>query len=91
MVMLIGGMAYSTAGGIKFDRLILVMKNLLRWSKQSEKRFLSPPQPISPSYEPSFLPGVNNNLIDNIPTYKGSHLPNNKINVNDTKRDSTNT
>jgi len=34
------------------------------------------------------LPGVNNNLIDNIPSYKGSHLPNNKINVNDTKRDS---
>jgi trk system potassium uptake protein len=88
MVMLIGGMAYSTAGGIKFDRLILVMKNLLRWSKQREKRFLSQPQPISPSYQPSFLPGVNNNLIDNIPSYKGSHLPNNKINVNDTKRDS---
>lgn len=88
MVMLIGGMAYSTAGGIKFDRLILVMKNLLRWSKQSEKRLLSQPQPISPSYEPSFLPGVNNNLIDNIPRYKGSHLSNNKINVNDTNRDS---
>src|ERR671910_2281699 len=86
MVMLIGGMAYSTAGGIKFDRLILVMKNLLRWSEQREKRFLSQPQPISPSYEPSFLPGVNNNLIDNIPSYKGSYLPNNKINVNDTKR-----
>jgi len=41
MVMLIGGMAYSTAGGIKFDRLILVMKNLLRWSEQREEIFIS--------------------------------------------------
>jgi trk system potassium uptake protein len=38
IVMLIGGMAYSTAGGIKFDRLILVMRTLLRWSKQREKK-----------------------------------------------------
>jgi trk system potassium uptake protein TrkH len=56
--MLIGGMAYSTAGGIKFDRLILSIRTLLRWSKQLSirrgKRSLS--QSISPSYKTSFLP-----------------------------------
>ena len=30
IVMLIGGMAYSTAGGIKFDRLILVLRSISR-------------------------------------------------------------
>jgi trk system potassium uptake protein TrkH len=93
IVMLIGGMAYSTAGGIKFDRLILVMRTLLRWSKQREKRPLS--RSISPpSLKPSFLPGVNNNLINNIPSYKGSHISNNnnnKISMNDIKKDSIST
>jgi trk system potassium uptake protein TrkH len=58
IVMLIGGMAYSTAGGIKFDRLILAIRTLLRWSKQLAirrgKRSLS--QSISPPYKTSFLP-----------------------------------
>ena len=90
IVMLIGGMAYSTAGGIKFDRLILVVRTLFRWTKQRGKRALSQPQPISPPHKLSSSLGVNNNnyLINNEPSYKGSPLlPNNKINnVNNTRR-----
>ena len=94
--MLIGGMAYSTAGGIKFDRLILVVRTLFKWSKQRGKRALSQPQPqpISPPRKLSSSLGVNNNnLINKEPSYKGTHLlPNNKINnVNDTRRDSIST
>lgn len=92
IVMLIGGMAYSTAGGIKFDRLILVVRTLFKWSKQRGKRALS--QPISPPRKLSSSLGVNNNnLINKEPSYKGTHLlPNNKINnVNDTRRDSIST
>ena len=96
IVMLIGGMAYSTAGGIKFDRLILVVRTLFKWSKQRGKRALSQPQPqpISPPRKLSSSLGVNNNnLINKEPSYKGTHLlPNNKINnVNDTRRDSIST
>jgi trk system potassium uptake protein TrkH len=58
IVMLIGGMAYSTAGGIKFDRLILAIRTLLKWSKQINirrgKRSLS--QSISSPYKTSSLP-----------------------------------
>ena len=69
IVMLIGGMAYSTAGGIKFDRLVLAVKSLSKWMNQinSErtKRFFSQPI-LSPSHTPSFLPRINNtNLINN--------------------------
>ena len=96
IVMLIGGMAYSTAGGIKFDRLILVVRTLFKWSKQRGKGALSQPQPqpISPPRKLSSSLGVNNNnLINKEPSYKGTHLlPNNKINnVNDTRRDSIST
>jgi trk system potassium uptake protein TrkH len=49
IVMMIGGMAYSTAGGIKFDRLILVLRTLLKGNMffhiRKGKRSL--PQPIS--------------------------------------------
>jgi trk system potassium uptake protein len=54
IVMLIGGMAYSTAGGIKFDRLILAMRTLLRWSKQLNIR--RGKRSVSPPYKTSFLP-----------------------------------
>jgi trk system potassium uptake protein TrkH len=54
IVMLIGGMAYSTAGGIKFDRLILAMRTLLRWSKQLDIR--RGKRSVSPPYKTSFLP-----------------------------------
>jgi trk system potassium uptake protein len=90
IVMLIGGMAYSTAGGIKFDRLILVARTLFRWTKQRGKRALSQPQPISTPHKLSSSLGVNNNnyLNNNEPNYKGSPLlSNNKINnVNNTRR-----
>jgi trk system potassium uptake protein TrkH len=54
IVMLIGGMGYSTAGGIKFDRLILAMRTLLRWSKQLNIR--RGKRSVSPPYKTSFLP-----------------------------------
>ena len=63
IVMMIGGMAYSTAGGIKFDRLILVLRTLLKGNMffhiRKGKRSL--PQPISatsPPRKPASLPGA---------------------------------
>jgi trk/ktr system potassium uptake protein len=74
--MLIGGMAYSTAGGIKFDRVLLVIRTLLRRDAKLDnrrgKRFLS--QSMLPSYKTSFL-----------------HSNDNKTNRKDIKRDSTST
>jgi trk system potassium uptake protein len=91
IVMLIGGMAYSTAGGIKFDRLILVMRTLLRGNKQLNirrgKRSLS--QPILLPHKTSFLPEIKSNLKNKILNSKGSHTSNeDKTNRNDIKRDS---
>lgn len=91
IIMLIGGMAYSTAGGIKFDRLILVMRTLLRGNKQlnirRRKRSLS--QPILPPHKTSFLPEIKSFLKNKILSSKGSHISNDdKTNRNDVKRDS---
>jgi trk system potassium uptake protein TrkH len=92
IVMLIGGMAYSTAGGIKFDRLILAMRTLLRWNKQlnirRSKRSLS--QSMLPSHKTSFLSETNNNSMNKIFNTKGSHISNDdniNRNRNSTKRD----
>lgn len=87
VVMLIGGMAYSTAGGIKFDRLVLAIRALLKWSKQvnirSIKRFLF--QSMSTTlHKPSFLPKANNSIHN----YKEFDISNNKHKINDIKRDS---
>ncbi|MGH9979865.1 MAG: potassium transporter TrkG, partial [Nitrososphaeraceae archaeon] len=85
IVMLIGGMAYSTAGGIKFDRLILAIRTLLRWNKQG-KRFLSHPQSMLPPHKTTSLPETNSNLINKIFNWKGSHISNVvKTNRNDIK------
>jgi trk system potassium uptake protein TrkH len=96
IVMMIGGMAYSTAGGIKFDRLILVLRTLLKGNMffhiRKGKRSL--PQPISatsPPRKPATLPGANNNLINKIPDSKGSHISNDKIDRNDIKRNTVST
>jgi trk system potassium uptake protein TrkH len=67
IVMLIGGMAYSTAGGIKFDRLILAMRTLLRWSKQLNIR--RGKRSVSPSYKTSFLPSNDDKTSRNDITY----------------------
>jgi trk system potassium uptake protein TrkH len=56
IVMLIGGMAYSTAGGIKFDRLILAMRTLLRWRWRKQLNIRRGKRSASPSYKTSFLP-----------------------------------
>jgi trk system potassium uptake protein len=96
IVMMIGGMAYSTAGGIKFDRLILVLRTLLKGNMffhiRKGKRSL--PQPISatsPPRKPATLSGANNNLINKIPDSKGSHISNDKIDRNDIKRNTVST
>ncbi|MGB8641651.1 MAG: potassium transporter TrkG, partial [Nitrososphaeraceae archaeon] len=96
IVMMIGGMAYSTAGGIKFDRLILVLRTLLKGNMffhiRKGKRSL--PQPISatsPPHKPATLLGANNNLINKIPDSKGSHISNDKIDRNDIKRNTVST
>jgi len=96
IVMMIGGMAYSTAGGIKFDRLILVLRTLLKGNMffhiRKGKRSL--PQPISatsPPRKPATLPGANDNLINKIPDSKGSHISNDKIDRNDIKRNTVST
>jgi trk/ktr system potassium uptake protein len=96
IVMMIGGMAYSTAGGIKFDRLILVLRTLLKGNMffhiRKGKRSL--PQPISatsPPRKPATLLGANNNLINKIPDSKGSHISNDKIDRNDIKRNTVST
>ena len=91
IVMLIGGMAYSTAGGIKFDRLILAMRTLLRWNKHLNiirgKRFLSQPQSMLPPHKTTSLPETNSNLINKKSNWKGSHISNDvKTNRNDIKR-----
>jgi len=91
IVMLIGGMAYSTAGGIKFDRLILVMRTLLGGNKQLNirrgKKSLS--QPILLPHKTSFLPEIKSNLKNKILNSKGSHTSNeDKTNRNGIKRDS---
>ena len=95
IVMLIGGMAYSTAGGIKFDRLVLAIKSLSKWMNQINskrtKRFFSQPT-SSPSHTPSFLPRINNtNLINNnAHSNKESQAISNKFYINDDiKKDST--
>ena len=93
--MLIGGMAYSTAGGIKFDRLILAIKTLLKGMNQinSKRRKRSLSQPTSsPSHTPSFLPRINNtNLINNNARInKESQAISNKFYINDDiKKEST--
>jgi trk system potassium uptake protein TrkH len=96
IVMMIGGMAYSTAGGIKFDRLILVLRTLLKGNMffhiRKGKRSL--PQPISatsPPHKPATLLGANNNLINKIPDSKGSHISNDKIDRKDIKRNTVST
>ena len=96
IVMMIGGMAYSTAGGIKFDRLILVLRTLLKGNMffHIRKGERSLPQPISatsPPRKPASLPGTNNNLINKIPDSKGSHISNDKIDRNDIKRNTVST
>lgn len=96
IVMMIGGMAYSTAGGIKFDRLILVLRTLLKGNMffHIRKRKRSLPQPISatsPPRKPATLSGANNNLINKIPDSKGSHISNDKIDRNDIKRNTVST
>ncbi len=63
IVMLIGGMGYSTAGGIKFDRLILAMRTLLRWSKQLNIR--RGKRSVSPPYKTSFLPSNDDKISRN--------------------------
>ncbi|MGA6990933.1 MAG: potassium transporter TrkG, partial [Nitrososphaeraceae archaeon] len=95
IVMLIGGMAYSTAGGIKFDRLVLAIKSLSKWMNQINstrtKRFFSQPT-SSPSHTPSFLLRINNtNLINNnAHSNKESQAIRNKFYINDDiKKDST--
>jgi trk system potassium uptake protein TrkH len=87
IVMMIGGMAYSTADGIKFDRLILVLRTLMKGNMffhiRKGKRSL--PQPISvtsPPRKPASLPGANNNLINKIPDSKRSHISNDMIDRN---------
>ena len=90
IVMLIGGMAYSTAGGIKFDRLILVMRTLLGGNKQLNirrgKRSLS--QSILLPHKTSFLPEIKSNLKNKILNLKGSHTSNeDKTNRNDIKKE----
>lgn len=67
--MMIGGMAYSTAGGIKIDRVILVLRTILKWNMlfYNRKGKRSLPQPISmtsPPRKPASLPGASNNLIN---------------------------
>jgi len=96
IVMMIGGMAYSTAGGIKFDRLILVLRTLLKGNMffHIRKRKRSLPQPIlatSPPRKPATLSGANNNLINKIPDSKGSHISNDRIDRNDIKRNTVST
>jgi trk system potassium uptake protein TrkH len=95
-VMMIGGMAYSTAGGIKIERVILVLRTILKWNMlfYNRKGKSSLPQSISitsPPRKPASLPGANNNLINKISDSKGSHISNDKINRTEIKRNSIST
>ncbi|MPZ07975.1 MAG: hypothetical protein GEU26_16425 [Nitrososphaeraceae archaeon] len=53
-VMMIRGMAYSTAGGIKIERVILVLRTILKWNMlfYNRKGKRSLPQPISMTSPP---------------------------------------
>jgi trk system potassium uptake protein len=95
-VMMIGGMAYSTAGGIKIERVILVLRTILKWNMlfYNRKGKSSLPQSISitsPPRKPASLPGANNNLINKISDSKGSHISNDKINRTEIKGNSIST
>jgi trk system potassium uptake protein len=95
-VMMIGGMAYSTAGGIKIERVILVVRTILKWNMlfNNRKGKSSLPQSISitsPPRKPASLPGANNNLINKISDSKGSHISNDKIDRTEIKRNSIST
>ncbi|MGH9926934.1 MAG: potassium transporter TrkG, partial [Nitrososphaeraceae archaeon] len=95
-VMMIGGMAYSTAGGIKIERVILVLRTILKWNMlfYNRKGKSSLPQSISitsPPRKPASLPGANNNLINKISDSKGSHISNDKIDRTEIKRNSIST
>jgi trk system potassium uptake protein len=94
--MMIGGMAYSTAGGIKIERVILVVRTILKWNMlfNNRKGKSSLPQSISitsPPRKPASLPGANNNLINKISDSKGSHISNDKIDRTEIKRNSIST
>jgi trk system potassium uptake protein TrkH len=96
IVMMIGGMAYSTAGGIKFDRLILVLRTLLKWNmflhiRKGKRSLPHPVSATSPPRKPATLLGANNNLINKIPDSKGSHISNDKIDRKDIKRNTVST
>jgi trk system potassium uptake protein TrkH len=96
IVMMIGGMAYSTAGGIKFDRLILVLRTLLKWNmflhiRKGKRSLPHPVSATSPPRKPATLLGANNNLINKIPDSKGSHISNDKIDRKDIKRHTVST
>jgi trk system potassium uptake protein len=94
--MMIGGMAYSTAGGIKIERVIRVLRTILKWNMlfYNRKGESSLPQSISitsPPRKPASLPGANNNLINKISDSKGSHISNDKIDRTEIKRNSIST